>query len=136
MGTYKKAFEDSLCQGTEKYFLSHLNFLRYFKMRNNLILFAIILIFWACSTNGECPNINSIPVMNEDDTNFVCAQIWDAPGSVTPIEGCNTAYSTNIWYKGLDLDVTECCYIPMGSVIVKAGCTLYAWEVITFHNYF
>jgi len=97
-------------------------------MRNNLILFAIILIFWACSTKGECPNINSIPVMNEDSTNFVCAQTWDAPGSVSPIEGCNTISASYILYKGQDLDATDCCLINMGSVIVKAGCTLYGWE--------
>lgn len=97
-------------------------------MTKFFLFFGIVLNFGTYCIRAECPPINSIPVMNEDNTNFVCAQTWDAPGSVNPIEGCNIAAQTHVYYKGEDFDATDCCFIAMGSIIVKAGCTLYGWE--------
>jgi len=93
-------------------------------------LFFILVAILSSSTryiNAECPSINSIPVMNADSTNFVCAETWDMGTlSANPIEGCNG----NPWlhYKGDELNGDPGRYYPMGSIIVKAGCVLYGWN--------
>lgn len=90
-------------------------------------ILATILFAYVVNIQAECPTIDSIPVMNSDGTNFVCAERWDGTPARDPIEACNG----NSWlmYKGDDVDTgDDGSYWPVSSLIVKAGCTFYGWE--------
>ena len=80
----------------------------------------------------ECPSVSSIDVMNEEGTDFVCAVRWSGKGSVNTIEGCNDCGTNPGPYtmmKDDDCDNEGDGWCIAGSIIVKAGCTLYGWEV-------
>merc|ERR1711997_80559 len=107
-----------------------------------LNLFATLLIsLTVCHVYGgmpgECPSVNSIDVMNEEGTNFVCAVRWIGKGSVNTIEGCNDCdgIGPSTMMKDDNCDNEGDGWCPAGSIIVKAGCTLYGWEELGYSGY-
>ena len=93
--------------------------------------FIFLLVVGVQNVQCECPSVDSLPVMTDDNTNFYCAAMWFGKGHPSPIQGCNECDGMDMqhWFKGDDGPGGEDGYWPMGSVIVKAGCTLYAFEV-------
>ena len=68
--------------------------------------------------------------MNEAQDNFICAYVWNEFGdeiNLEPIRSCNGKNDT--YMAGEDYDVPEGKMVPMGSIIVKSGCTLYGFDV-------
>ena len=97
-------------------------------MKNLLFLALLNLTF--STIKGECPAPDELPVrFPGDDSKFFCARYYKGPGSDAPFNGCNkcpgepTPYVDV--YDGEDIDATECCFIPMGSLVVRPGCTFY-----------
>ena len=87
------------------------------------VLFAII---WAAMANAECPAVRDVPTMFNKNY-FTCAKTWSGygPSSGLPVDACNTCYlGTYDIYDGEDMDAPDGRYWPMGSILVKAGCTL------------
>jgi len=93
-----------------------------------MYFFSIVLciLFSLDGALTECPNINDIPVLTDDGAAFYCTRFWEEWGDSEPIKACN-----GIGYDLLDnTDWTaERGYMmPFGSLIVKAGCTLYGYQ--------
>ena len=90
-------------------------------------LAALCLIITLNGVLAECPNINDLPVLNDELNEFYCMWIWYDFGSTELIDGCNGFE----WYgiDKYDYPGKERTYIPFGSVIVKAGCTVYGYGV-------
>ena len=76
------------------------------------------------AANAECPQMEDIPVMQGDK--FTCVRFWQGFGGDLLINSCNGDYYTES--DGVDYDAGYGKYIPMGSIFVKAGCTLYMWK--------
>jgi len=80
------------------------------------------------SVTGECPNPDEIPIMYNDDY-FTCANFWYGLGAPDPINACNgcetgTSYAVR---DGYDISTVNGRHYSMGSIMVKAGCTLYMY---------
>ena len=78
---------------------------------------------------SECPNINDLPVLNEAGDEFYCAWFWQGHGNPEPIDACNGGSGPVM--DNADWDTSPGVYMPMESIIVKAGCTLYGYAVST-----
>ena len=70
--------------------------------------------------------------------------LYTGPGSDYAIDACNDCpndFPHQSWlYDGWDQDGPACCYMPIGSVIVRPGCQIYLYEVlkctkIFLHNF-
>ena len=85
----------------------------------SLLLSMIILV------NGECPSNTDIPVMYDSNW-FMCAASWHDYGATYAVDACNG--DEHHYRDGYDNDPGEGYMIPMGSIFVKAGCTLYMYE--------
>merc|ERR1712223_854791 len=53
------------------------------------LIVALIAVWSISEVTSECPNINDLPVLNEDGTGFYCAWTWGEWGDSMPIHGCN-----------------------------------------------
>lgn len=91
-------------------------------------LTTIILVSQAYG--DECPSPNNIPVMNDEGTEFVCGVRWFGHGAEHAIDGCNDCdgYGPFTMMANNDCDNEGDGWCPSGSILVKAGCTLYGWE--------
>jgi len=90
----------------------------------------VFSLFFIAGTRAECPNINDLPVMTAAGDSFYCFWIYAEKGGDIPLEGCNgQGYS---YLDGADEDSPAGYYWPIGSAIVKAGCTLYGYELNGF----
>jgi len=96
----------------------------------NFYLVALSIMLTMDGVLSECPNINDLPVLTDDGTMFFCAFTWYDEGSTEPIQGCNGDDRT--YMDDDDLDHGDGYYLSAGSIIVKAGCTLYGYSE---HNY-
>jgi len=81
------------------------------------------------SGKGECPAMNDIPIMYNDQL-FTCAKIWRDKGGDYAVDSCN---SDNSWFEtyqdGRDFDTGDRnTFLPMGSIFVKPGCTMYMYK--------
>ena len=84
---------------------------------------------------SECPDNRDLPVLNEKGDQFYCAFSWNGHGDIELMKACDGNRST--WMDGQDYSVTGEDYnadldtemLPVGSIMVKAGCTLYGYEV-------
>jgi len=65
-------------------------------------------------------------VLNSAGDEFYCAWHWRNWGADEPIRGCNGPEFYHMDHY--DDDEPEGKMMPMGSIIVKAGCTLYGYE--------
>merc|ERR1711915_808692 len=88
-------------------------------MPPTLLLFTFSAMIISCK--GECPSMNDIPVMYNDEA-FTCARSWDHRGADNAIDSCNGKNGT--YADGEDDNADACFYIPMGTIFVKPGCTL------------
>jgi len=92
-----------------------------------ITLFAILF----SPLNAECPNIDSLPVLNDAGDEFYCAFNWgdDYPWDHDiPLEACNDGSHKDTWMDGYDHDLDPDYFHPFGGLIVKAGCTLYGYS--------
>ena len=80
---------------------------------------------------AECPKINNLPVLNTAGNNFYCAFDWIDAYPWTheiPLEACNDKRYNLM--DGTDWDTGNVhLFKPIGGLIVKAGCTLYGYQV-------
>lgn len=74
---------------------------------------------------SECPKINDLPVLNDAGDTFYCAWRWLDYGSTESIKACNGA--SKVCMDDGDYEL-EGHYLATGSIIVKAGCTLYGYS--------
>ncbi len=97
-----------------------------------IIQTAFFCLSWVALAHAECPAINDVPIMYDSD-HFTCARFWGGAGPASGFaidacnEGCFVGSGYTIW-DGLD---KEDLAVTMGSIIVKAGCTLtlyYDWH--------
>ena len=93
-------------------------------------LIGFVLLFLAFDIKAECPASDRLPVrFPTDESKYFCARFYLGPGKDGPFNGCSgcSAYPEEYIdvYDGQDIDATECCYTPMGSLVVRPGCTLY-----------
>ncbi len=81
--------------------------------------------------HGECPNMKDLPVMFDDQT-FLCAKVFKGEGHEFAVSGCNACDSNQGYLvpHGEDDDSDEHRYFPVGSILVKPGCTMYYYSVI------
>ena len=96
----------------------------------SVLVFSLVFIMAA---QAGCPNINDLPVMTEAGDAFWCIWNWSGRGGDIPLEGCNG--EENSYLDGIDKDASDGHYYPFGSAIVKAGCTLYGYEVHDYSKY-
>ena len=73
------------------------------------------------AANAECPQMEDIPVMYDED-NFMCFTWWRDYGGDYSVSACNG----DQWYCPDGRDYVG--YVPMGSIFVMPGCTLYMWK--------
>jgi len=93
-------------------------------MPPTLLLFALSAMIISCK--GECPAMNDIPVMYYDQA-FTCARFWQGMGGDYAVDSCNGDGFIDL-PDGEDNEGNDCCYIPIGSIFVKPGCTMYMYE--------
>jgi len=102
-----------------------------------LIIISIVALFHLSGTAGECPSMDEVPVMYNKET-FMCAWLYTGPGSDYAIDACNDCpndFPHQSWlYDGWDQDGPACCYMPIGSVIVRPGCQIYLYEDLGFQG--
>ena len=84
-------------------------------------LILMFMLFLVSSTHGECPPMKDIPTMWGDQ--FTCARKWWLEGDDLAVNACNGDSST--YPDNYDYDAGYGNMIPMGSIFVKPGCTLY-----------
>ena len=95
-------------------------------------LFCLVLLGLASLIKAECPASDELPVrFPNDESKFFCARTYYGPGSNAPFNGCNGCSESGQYleyedvFDGEDIDATECCYRPIGSLVVRPGCTFY-----------
>ena len=99
------------------------------------IIFVIDMFTFLIPLLGaECPKINDLPVLNSAGNNFYCAFDWIDSYPWTheiPLEACNDKRYNLM--DGTDWDTGHVHWFkPIGGLIVKAGCTLYGYQVYFF----
>jgi len=96
-------------------------------MYSSNLFFVALSIFWSFGgVQSECPNINDLPVLNDNGTKFFCAWIWPEWGDPEPIRGCNGL--GEFVMDEYDSQNPPYMYTCFGSLIVKAGCLLYGYD--------
>lgn len=78
---------------------------------------------------GECPALVDVPDMLSTTT-FTCARIYYGVGHALGVRGCNDCPLSGAFDLGDkdDYDAGPNRLFPMGSVMVKPGCTLYVFH--------
>jgi len=92
-------------------------------MPPTLLLFTLSAMIISCK--GECPAMNDIPVMFNDQA-FTCGKKWMDWGGDYAVDSCNGNPYT--FPDGYDDDAYGGAFYPMGSIFVKPGCTMYMYE--------
>jgi hypothetical protein len=89
----------------------------------------IIIIAFAHGARGECPSVNDLPVYYNDNT-FFCARFYYGLGNDLPLHGCNGCSTQQYGdvYEGMDSDAGAGLIYPLGSLIVRPGCTFYQFD--------
>jgi len=80
---------------------------------------------------GECPSSLDIPTALDNGT-FICATYWKGPGdsgASNGLDACNSCEYGDSYTMthGEDAAGSANSHYPMGSIFVKAGCTLYMY---------
>lgn len=94
-----------------------------------ITLFAILI----SPLNAECPNIDTLPVLNDAGDTFYCAFDWWGDtypwDHDIPLEACIDDEKKATIMDGSDEDdEDEGTFIIFGGLIVKAGCTIYGYS--------
>ena len=90
-------------------------------------IFIFTLVFG--SLRAECPGLEDIKDMQNDQT-FTCARFYYGWGHDLGVRGCNGCSISEYADipHGMDLDAGKDRHYPMGSIMVKPGCTLYVFH--------
>jgi hypothetical protein len=93
------------------------------------IVALIVIIAFAQGARGECPNINDLPVYYNDNT-FMCARFYYGFGNDLPLHGCNGCSIQEFVdvTDGANWDAGDGLQYPVGSLIVRPGCTFYQFN--------
>ena len=96
-------------------------------MRVCIVVFLLATL--ALNIQGECPGLEDIQDMYDDNT-FMCARFYYGWGHDLGVRGCNGCSVQNYADipHGLDMDAGNGRQYPMGSIMVKPGCTLYVFH--------
>merc|ERR1712241_1523666 len=107
------------------------NFMAHFKAIFSLLVFVF------ASAKAECPRhgLEDIPDMYNDQT-FNCARFYYGWGHDLSVRGCNGCSIDDYADipHGMDLDAGDGHHYPMGSVMVKPGCTFYVYHETNFNG--
>ena len=89
----------------------------------------LLLALGIALINAECPDVNDLPVYFNDDT-FFCARFYYGHGDDLALHGCNGCdISTYIDLPdNTNQDAGDGYHYPVGSVIVRPGCTFYQFH--------
>ncbi len=101
------------------------------------IIPCIVLLVGLSMVQAECPSMKDVPVWYTEDSKFLCAVQYLGWGDQDAIRACNSCTTSDgeeypDGFKiadGADEQGSEDHYFPMGSVIVRPGCTLYLYSV-------
>ena len=90
-------------------------------------IFIFTLVFG--SLKAECPGLEDIKDMQNDQT-FTCARFYYGWGHDLGVRGCNGCSISEFADipHGMDLDAGKDKHYPMGSIMVKPGCTFYVFH--------
>jgi len=115
----------------------------------NIKFFTTVLILAGFAYHGsaECPaDHEEIPTLWDDDT-FNCAMVWQGPGNDSPLNSCcdtnnddsDCCYRDGVdagwlWPHGYDNPGQDKLYYPVGSYLVKPGCTVTWWKNEDYHS--
>jgi len=91
-----------------------------------IFLFALCTSWVFVGVSSECPNLNDLPVLNDGGDEFYCAWLWWDWGDEEPIRGCNGNQQN--YMDNTDYDCDDGKLKPVGSLMVKAGCTFYGYK--------
>ena len=97
------------------------------------LLFALVNFALLILVKSECPGLDQLPDKINDNT-YLCARFYYGHGHDLAVRGCNgcsTATFADI-PDGDDENAPDKYQYPMGSILVKPGCTLYVFHD---HNY-
>jgi len=87
--------------------------------------------FYEESSQG-CPRLSDLNTTIEHDgeKKYLCSVVYQGPGGKYPINSCNgkSFYIPD----GLRVKGVEGFYFPMGSILVKPGCTMYLFKYPNF----
>ena len=92
--------------------------------------FAFALFFACISTSlQECPEVKDLPVYYNSEK-FYCARFYYGHGHDLPLHGCNGCSLQNYADipEGTNLDAGSGMQYPLGSLIVRPGCTFYQFH--------
>jgi len=73
-----------------------------------------------------CPAVSTLPDMDADKKRFVCAAIYNKLGGKYGVTSCNGG--SYYLHSGDRFDAGPGRLYPMGSILVKPGCTLYMFK--------
>ena len=92
---------------------------------DNIFIFTLVF----SSLRAECPGLEDIKDMQNDQT-FTCARFYYGWGHDLGVRGCNGCSISEYADipHGMDLDAGKDKHYPMGSIMVKPGCTLYVFH--------
>ena len=109
-----------------------------------MLKLAFMLLSLLARVKSECKDIKEYDDYDKDKKNWFCSHTYYGYGYGSLIQGCTLQNKT--LYANEDFSVNEAGKyeapswgikaIPVGSVVVLPGCTLYAFEVCTnIHKY-
>merc|ERR1712117_452357 len=93
----------------------------------------VILAFGSAAIQAECPALDSVPVMYDDDT-FLCARGWAGPGDEQPIQGCVDCDRYDEYRDYYDGYEYYSLGWTVGSLIVNPGCIFYGFSESSYEG--
>lgn len=89
----------------------------------------LMVVAFAANVHSECPQLDDIPVTYSPGV-FTCARFYYGYGHDLAVRGCNGCSVDDYadLPHGLDTDAGEGRIYPMGSAIVRPGCSLYVFH--------
>jgi len=95
-----------------------------------VFLICLVLVSLADKVKPECPAVDDLPVYHGGSNTFFCARHYYGTGSDLAINACNGCSLQNYadWVDGENLDAGAGRLYPVGSLIVRPGCTFYQFS--------
>jgi len=92
-------------------------------------IFLVLVAGIIQNSNSECPQVNDLPVYYDENT-FYCARFYYGFGDDLEIRGCNgcSIQEYGDLNDGFDQDAGDGRQFPVGSLIVRPGCTFYQFH--------
>jgi len=98
-----------------------------------LFLNVLCIILIMDGVLSECPKLDDLPVLNDAGNEFYCAWQWQYRGDTEPIRACNGP--PYVWMDNIDFTSGAGAWLPAGSIMVKAGCTLYGYDDYNYQGW-